>query len=72
MRVRSLGREDALEEAGVATHPSILAWRLPCTKEPGRLQSMGSNSQTRLKRLNMHAPASVCNPPSQLAGPSRY
>ena len=39
-RVRSLGREDPLEK-GIATHCSILAWRIPCTEEPGRLQSMG-------------------------------
>ena len=37
--VRSLGREDPLEK-GIATHSSILAWRIPWTKEPGRLQSM--------------------------------
>ena len=40
-RVRSLGREDALEEES-ATHSSILAWRIPWTEKPGRLQSMGS------------------------------
>ena len=39
--VRSLGWEDALEE-GVANYWSILAWRIPRTDEPGRLQSMGS------------------------------
>ena len=39
--VRSLGREDPLEE-DMATHSSILAWRIPWTKKPGRLQSMGS------------------------------
>ena len=39
--VRSLGREDPLEE-GMATHFSILAWRIPWTEKPGRLQSMGS------------------------------
>ena len=39
--LRSLGREDPLEE-GMATHSSILAWRLPWTEEPGGLQSMGS------------------------------
>ena len=39
--VRSLGWEDPLEK-GMATHPSILAWRIPWTEEPGRLQSMGS------------------------------
>ena len=38
--VWSLGREDPLEE-GVVTHTSILAWRIPWTKEPGRLQSTG-------------------------------
>ena len=40
-RVRFLGREDALEKE-MATQPSILAWRIPRTEEPGRLQSMGS------------------------------
>ena len=39
--VRSLGGEDPLEK-GTATHPSILAWRIPWTEEPGGLQSMGS------------------------------
>ena len=39
--VRSLGREDPLEK-GMATHSSVLAWRIPWTEEPGRLQSMGS------------------------------
>ena len=36
----------------MATHSSTLAWEIPCTEEPGGLQSMGSQSQTRLKRLN--------------------
>ena len=40
-QVRSLGREDPLEE-GMATHSSILAWRIPWTEEPGGLQSTGS------------------------------
>ena len=39
--VRSLGWEDPLEK-GMATHSSILAWRIPGTGEPGRLQSTGS------------------------------
>ena len=38
--VPSLGQEDPLEE-GMATHSSVLAWRIPWTEEPGRLQSMG-------------------------------
>ena len=40
-QVRFLGRKDPLVE-GVATHSSILAWRIPWTEEPGGLQSMGS------------------------------
>ena len=39
--VRSLGREDPLEKE-MATHCSILAWRIPWTEKPGGLQSMGS------------------------------
>ena len=39
--VQSLGQEDTLEK-GIATHSSILAWRIPWTEEPGRLQSMES------------------------------
>ena len=39
--VPSLGGEDPLEEV-MATHSSTLAWRIPCTKELGRLQSRGS------------------------------
>ena len=38
--VLSIGQEDPLEE-GMATHSSILAWRIPWTEEPGGLQSMG-------------------------------
>ena len=39
--VQSLGREDFLEKE-MATHSSILAWKIPWTEESGRLQSMGS------------------------------
>ena len=39
--VQSLGQEDLLEKE-MATHSSILAWRIPWTQEPGGLQSMGS------------------------------
>ena len=45
--VRSLGQEDSLEK-GIASHSSILAWRIPWTEEPGGLQSMGWQSQTWL------------------------
>ena len=41
MWIRSLGWEDRLEK-GMATHPSVLAWRIPWTEEPGGLQSIGS------------------------------
>ena len=40
-RVQSLGPEDPLEKE-MATHSSILAWKIPCVEEPGRLQSMES------------------------------
>ena len=39
-RIRSLGREDSLEKE-MATHSSILAWKVPWSEEPGRLQFMG-------------------------------
>ena len=42
---QSLGQEDPLGK-GMATHSSILAWRILWTEEPGGLQSMGSQSQT--------------------------
>ena len=41
MQVRSLGQDDPLEE-GTATPSSILAWRIPWTEEPDKLQSIGS------------------------------
>ena len=46
--VQSLYREDPLEE-GMATHSSILAWRIPWTEEPRGLQSIGLQNRTRLK-----------------------
>ena len=46
-QVRSLGWEDLLEKE-MATHSSSPAWRIPGTEEHGRLQSMGSQNQTRL------------------------
>ena len=44
MWVQSVGQEDPLEEE-MATHSSILAWKIPQTEDPGELQSMGSQSQ---------------------------
>ena len=50
MQVPSPGRKDPLEEE-MATHPSILVWRIPWTKEPGRLWSMGlDTSEQRVRR----------------------
>ena len=40
-QIQSLGQEDPLEE-DIATHSSILAWRIPWTEDPGGLQSIGS------------------------------
>ena len=48
-----MGQEDPLEE-GMATHSSILAWRIPWTEEAGGLQSVGSQRLDRLKLLGMH------------------
>ena len=45
--VQSLGWEDSLEEE-MATHSSIVAWRIPWIKEPGWLRSMGSQGWTQL------------------------
>ena len=56
--VRSPGREDPVEK-GMATHSSILAWRMPWSEESDRLQSMGSQSRTWLKWLSMHARTSL-------------
>ena len=47
--VQSLGQEDPLEEE-MATHSTILAWRIPWTEEPGELQS---NSFTLVKELDI-------------------
>ena len=59
--VRSLGWEDPLQK-GTATRSSILAWRIPWTEEPGGLQSMGSQSQTRLSHTHTHRSLVGYNP----------
>ena len=57
MWVRSLGQEDSLEKE-LTTHSSILAWEIPWTEEPGKLQFMGlQRSQTwpsNLARMHTH------------------
>ena len=52
-QVWSLGREDPLEKEMV-THSSILAWRIPWTEKPGRLQSLGSQKSDTTERLHLH------------------
>ena len=52
-RVRFLGREDPLKKE-MAIHSSILAWKIPWTEEPGRLQSTGSQELDTTWRLNQH------------------
>ena len=52
--VLSLAEEDPLEK-GMATHSSILAWRIPWTEEPGRLQSMESQVSDTTEQLNLPA-----------------
>ena len=50
--VQAVGQEDPLEK-GMATHSSILTWRIPGTKEPGRLQSMGLQKSDTTERLTL-------------------
>ena len=54
MQVQSLDWEHPLQE-DMATHPSILAWRIPCTEEPGRLQSIG------LQRVRLNSNNTITN-----------
>ena len=51
--VRSLGREDPLEKE-MATHPSILAWEIPWTEDPGGLQSMESKESGMTLQLSQN------------------
>ena len=50
MQADFLGQADPLEK-GVSSYSSILAWRIPWTEEPGRLEAMGSESRTQLSGL---------------------
>ena len=47
MQLRSLGQEDPVEK-GMATHSSILAWEIPWTEDPGRLQFTGSQKESHM------------------------
>ena len=57
-RFQSLGWEDPLEKE-MATYCSTLVWKIPRTEEPGRLQSLGSQSRTRLSAFTSLAVGSV-------------
>ena len=63
--VRFLGWEDPLEKE-MATHSSILAWRIPWTEEPGRLQSTGSQELDTTERLERDGSENITQ--SQLNG----
>ena len=60
-RVQSLGWEDPLEKE-MAIHPSTIAWKIPRTEEPGRLQSMGSQSQTQLSNFILRGLSHIYSP----------
>ena len=62
-RVRFLGREGPLEKE-MATHSSILAWRIPWREEPGRLQFMGSSDTTERLHLLPRKEDGQCRFPS--------
>ena len=64
-QVRSLGREDLLEK-GMATHSSILAWRIPWTEDPGRLQSTG------LQRVGHNLTTSIFHFQYSVAGENSF
>ena len=57
-QVRSLGQEDPLEK-GMATHSSILAWRIPWIEDPGQLQSMGLQRAGHNQMTNTHIPENL-------------
>ena len=64
---RSLGREDLLEKE-MAIHSSILAWKIPWTEEPGRLQSMGSQRVGHDRATSLPGSPVAKTPRSQCRG----
>ena len=61
-RVQSLDQEESLEK-GLATHSSVLAWKIPRTEEPGGLQSMGSQKLDKTEQLTLsllHIHTRIC------------
>ena len=64
MRVQSLGGEDPLEKE-MATHSSVLAWRIPWTEEPGGLQSIESKTDTTEATQHAHTHTLLQSPSTQ-------
>ena len=64
-QVRSLGQEDPLEK-GMATHSSILAWRISWTEKPARLQPMGFSRQEYWSGLPFPSPGDLLDPGIEL------
>ena len=62
MQVLSLGWQDPLKKV-MTTYSSILAWRISCTEEPGRLQSIGSQRVNTTEQLSTHKPRTHPTPP---------
>ena len=60
-RIQSLGWEDPLEKE-MAIHSSTIARKIPWTEEPGRLQSMGSQSRTRLSNFTLRGLSHIYSP----------
>ena len=65
MWVPSLGGEDPLEKE-MGAHPSTLAWKIPWTEEPGRLQSLGSQRESDMTELTCTAKRSLLGCPLRL------
>ena len=67
--VQSLGHKDGLEK-GMATHSSILAWRIPWTEEPGKLQSMGFSRQEYWSGVPCPSPGDLPDPETEPRSPA--
>ena len=69
IRVQSLGQEDPLEKE-VAARSNTLAWKIPWTEEPGRLQSMGCPRQEYWSGLPLPSPWDLSDPGMKPASPT--
>ena len=67
--IQSLGREDPLEKE-MATHSSTLAWKIPWTEEPGRLQSMGFSRQEYWSGLPIPSQEDLSDPGIESTSPT--